>query len=304
MTSTFPPDVPLVGVNLVPVERGHLARAAVACERLGFESIWMGEHIATPVGDADQAYPGRKVNFEPGSPLLEPLVALAHVAACTTSVRLGTGVLMLPVRDPLLTARAIATVDSLSGGRLEVGVGLGWMPEEYAAMGRDWTTRGARFEEFIEVLDGLLSGEPFAYQGKHFDIPLMIFGPASPRPRLHIGGKAPKAIARSARLGDGWIGGSQAAESAAETIAELREQRRAAGRELDDFDISLVLLSPPSLDELRRLRGLGVTRVIITPWAGNDGPPLPGATTDLDALASVAESYGLGEPHSARRNDC
>ncbi|ABH00811.1 possible hybride transferase/ F420-dependent dehydrogenase (plasmid) [Rhodococcus jostii RHA1] len=288
--------LPKIGINLVPVHVGSLGAAAQTAEELGFESVWLGEHVITPLSDVSAAYPGKAVNFEPGSPLVEPLIALSHIAAATSTIRLGTSIVCLPLRDPLLTAREISTLDHLSGGRIELGAGLGWMREEYEAMGRDWRTRGSRLEEFVTVITGLLAGEPFQFSGKHFEIPPMLFGPTplqSPHPPIHLGGQGPKALARCAALADGWIGGAKSADTVHEIVDELLALRRSAGLPTDDFDISVIVLHPPTVTELRNMRARGVRRVIVTPWQGNDGPPFPGITGDLAPLNALADELGL-----------
>jgi probable F420-dependent oxidoreductase len=288
--------LPEVGVNLVPVAAECLVEAAVLAEGLGYESVWLGEHVLTPAGDLSAHYPGLSLPFEPGSPFLAPLVALGHIATATTTIRLGTGVLVLPVRDVFLTARELTTVDVLSGGRLEVGVGLGWMREEYEMLGRDWGTRAGRMEEFITVLDGLWTGKPFEYHGEYIDVPLMQMGPSpvqSPRPRLHLGGHTPRALARCAALGDGWYGGSAAVPFADRIVRSLLAQRRASGLPTAGFQISVVVLHRPTVDELADLAAVGVHRVVVTPWRRSGGPAFPGDFDDLRPLEALADELGL-----------
>jgi probable F420-dependent oxidoreductase len=298
------PGLPKLGINLVPVRVDTLAAAARCAEDLGFESVWLGEHVVTPLADVAADYPGRTPNFEPGSPLVDPLVALSHIAAATTTVRLGTAVLCLPLRDPLLTAREIVTLDHLSGGRLEMGAALGWMRPEYQALGRDWGSRGSRLEEMLAILTGLFTGEPFEFHSAHFDIPPMLLGPRPlqlPRPPLHLGGQGSRALERSARLAEGWIGGAKSVSDIGPIIETLGAHRRAAGLPVEDFDISIIMLHRPSAAQLYQLRGAGVDRVIVTPWGSDGDPPMPGRTDDLDALTSFAVDVGLdrGRPSSA-----
>jgi probable F420-dependent oxidoreductase len=287
--------LPEIGLNLVPVAADRLVDAAVLAEQLGYESVWMGEHVLTPV-DQQSAYPGRKLPFGYDSPFLDPIVALSHVAARTTTLRLGTGVLMLPVRDPFITARELASLDVLSGGRLEVGAGLGWMKEEYEILGRDWSTRGARLEEMITVITELFTADVAEHHGAHVEMPAMGFGPKPvqrPRPRLHLGGHTPRALRRAARMGDGWYGGSAAIDDITGHVAVLRREREAAGLDPDAFQMSMVLLHEPEPEELHRLAGCGLHRVVITPWRRPDGPAFPGEVGDLSRLAQLAELLEL-----------
>ncbi|MET0886835.1 MAG: LLM class flavin-dependent oxidoreductase, partial [Mycetocola sp.] len=126
--------IPKIGINFVPLHHEVLLDGCVLAESLGFESVWMGEHVLTPADDASH-YPGEKKPFDSDSPFLDPLVALGHIAARTTALRLGTGILMATVREPFVTIRALATLDALSGGRLDAGLGLGWSMEEYSIIG-------------------------------------------------------------------------------------------------------------------------------------------------------------------------
>jgi probable F420-dependent oxidoreductase len=289
--------LPKLGINLVPVRVDALAATARCAEGLGFESVWLGEHVVTLIEDVTADYPGRKSNFEPGSPLLDPLIALSHIAAATSTIRLGTAVLCLPLRDPLLTAREIATLDHLSSGRLEVGAALGWMRPEYQALGRDWRSRGTRLEEMLAILTGLFTGDAFEFHSAQFDIPPMVFGPRplqSPRPPVHLGGQGPLALARSALLADGWIGGAKSVHDIGSIIETLRAHRQAADLSVDDFDVSIIMLHRPTTEQLYELRIAGVRRVIVTPWTLGDGdPPMPGQTEDIAALRSFAADVGL-----------
>ena len=288
--------LPKLGINLVPVRADALVAAAGYAEELGFESVWLGEHIITPLGDVASDYPGRAINFEPGSPIVDPLIALSHIAAATSTIRLGTGVLCMPLRDPLLTAREIATLDHLCGGRLELGAGLGWMRDEYRALGRDWRRRAERLEEMVGILGGLFTGEPFEFHSGHFDIPPVLFGPRPlqlPRPPVHLSGQGPQALARCAVLGDGWIGGAKSVTDITSIIDTLHAHRQAAGLPVDEFDISVIVLHRPTPEELRKLHGAGVHRVIATPWDRQGGPPFPGQSDDITALRALADDVGL-----------
>lgn len=289
--------LPKLGINLVPVRADALVAAAGYAEELGFESVWLGEHIITPVGDVAADYPGRAVNFEPGSPLVDPLIALSHIAAATSTIRLGTAVLCMPLRDPLLTAREITTLDHLCNGRLELGAALGWMRLEYRALGRDWRRRGERLEEMLAIHRGLFTGEPFEFHSDHFDIPPVRFGPRPlqlPRPPVHLGGQGPQALSRCAALADGWIGGAKSVTDITSIIRTLHARRQDAGLSVDEFDISVIVLHRPTPEELRKLHRAGVRRVIATPWSRQGGgPPLPGQSDDITALKAFADDVGL-----------
>lgn len=288
--------IPHIGLNYVPLHHDTLIEGAELAEGLGFESIWMGEHILTPIHD-DSHYPGEQLPFEPDSPFLDPLVALSHVAARTSRLRLGTGILMAPAREPFATIRALATIDALSGGRLDVGLGLGWSEEEFDIIGFDWKTRAQRMEDFIEVMTLLFGDGPAEFHGKTIDMPPMGFGPKSlqgRRPLVHLGGHTPRALRRAALMADGWYGGSAAVPDAAQYVETITRTREEAGLSMDGFVFGLVMLHSPDRAHLEELAAIGIDRVVITPWRRADGPAFPGDTRDLSAVEDLATSIGLG----------
>ncbi|MBC2865009.1 TIGR03619 family F420-dependent LLM class oxidoreductase [Streptomyces mexicanus] len=289
--------IPKIGLNYVPLHHSLLVEGGRLAEQLGFEGVWLGEHIITPFED-DSRYPGEKLPFTHDSPFLEPLVVLGALAVTTRRLRLGTGVLMAPVRDPFLTARELATVDALSDGRLDVGLGLGWSREEYAILGRDWHKRGKRMDEFVHVLRALFDPDVCEFHGELLDMPKMGFAPRSPqglRPPLHLGGHTPRALQRAALLGDGWYGGSAAVKDAAQYVDTITRHRLDAGLSMEGYQFSVVLLHRPTRGELETLSAAGVHRAVITPWRRADGPAHPGEFDDLDPVRALAKEIGLGE---------
>ncbi|HWE69357.1 MAG TPA: TIGR03619 family F420-dependent LLM class oxidoreductase, partial [Acidimicrobiales bacterium] len=216
---------PGVGVNLSPVPADELAEAAELAEALGFESVWIGEHVIIP-WEWTSAYPyADHPPLRPDFRFYDPFVALAHVGAVTSSILLGTGVVILPLRDPFLTARSMVTADLLSGGRLLLGLGAGWLQEEYDVLGRDFSSRGRRFDEALGVLDVLCTEERPEYHGTHFDLPAAAFEPKPGphrRPPFLLGGASPAALRRVARHGDGWYGSRHPPSEVAEIVEGLR----------------------------------------------------------------------------------
>ncbi|MDB5417033.1 MAG: putative F420-dependent oxidoreductase [Phenylobacterium sp.] len=264
-----------VGLNLVWVKPEHMVEYARLAEALGFESVWAGEHVAVParddwwVGPEQEKHlrgpnPELKMPFAPKSPFLDPLVVLAHLAAATTRLRLGVGIYMLALRDPILAGRAITAVDVLSGGRLDLAVGLGWLPDEYRFTNNDWTARGRRTDEMIRCLRALFEQEEPEFHGEFFDFEPIGFEPKPlQRPRLpiHVGGGPGPAVRRAATLGDGWYGAPQ-------LNATVREALKRAGREADPFHFSTISIGPMTPAELDGLAALGTQRVVVTPWPG------------------------------------
>ena len=269
-----------LGLNIVWPKPELVVRFAQLAENLGFESVWSGEHVCLPSrADWWQDYPTARmahaagqpfgedrVAFKPGSDFLDPMIVLAHIAGATTRIRLGIGIYLLALRDPVLVGRTIASLDVLSNGRLDMAVGLGWTPDEYRFTNSDWDTRGRRSNEMIRCLRVLFGQEEPEFHGEFFDFPRIGFQPKPvQRPRLpiHVGGNSLLAARRAATLGDGWYG------TGTRDVDDLvREELKRAGREDDDsFQFSAVSLQGPlARKDLERLAESGVHRVVVTPW--------------------------------------
>lgn len=178
-------------------------------EAAGFESIWTVEHIVYPEG-YDSVYPYDPSGKMPGSgehPIPDPLVWLGFVAATTSTLRLGTGISLLPEREPITYAKEVATLDSLSEGRVELGIGIGWLKEEFAALGVPWERRAARTEEYMEVMRALWASDDVTFSGDFVDFTHISSNPKPPGGSvpIHIGGHSEAAARRAGRVGDGFI---------------------------------------------------------------------------------------------------
>jgi len=263
-----------IGLNIVWPKPELVLDYARLAEDLGFESVWSGEHVSLAQSDDWwRLFPGVEalgdkgsadmVPFSPESPFLDPMIILAQVAAVTKRVRLGIGIYMLALRDPILVGRTIATLDFLSNGRLDMAVGLGWTADEYKFTGNDWAARGKRMNEMIRCLRALFDQETPEFHGEFFDFPPIGFQPKPvQRPRLpiHVGGGGGPAERRAATLGDGWYG-------APHNIPSIKQKLKEAGRENDPFQFStLSLAGPVPMEDLQALADLGVHRVMVTPW--------------------------------------
>jgi probable F420-dependent oxidoreductase len=282
-----------VGVNIVPLAPGRVVEVAQCAESLGYESVWSGEHVALPF-ELTSEYPGGKPVFDPDSDFLEPLVLLSHLAAATTRLRLGVGIFMLALRDPILVGRAIATVDVLSGGRLDLGIGLGWSEQEYRFVGREFKHRGRLTDELIDALDVLFSEPRPEFHGRYFDFDPIGFEPKpvqKPRPKFHIGGFGAHAHRRAGQRGDGFYAGGAPPEVMKASIAAIDAERKKAGRDTVPFEISMIALGrPPAREVLEEYAAIGVHRVVVTPWKGKPGDVDAGAT---EAIERYAESIDL-----------
>ena len=277
-----------IGVPLFLLPHRAMADVAACAESLRFESVWVPEHLVFPT-EIRSRYPYTANGIPPirvDAPHLDPLVTLTHIAAATRTIRLGTNVYILPLRHPLVTARVAVSVDHFSGGRLTLGVGAGWMEEEFVAAGIDFTTRGARMRECVRALRALWTEAEPSFHGKFFDFGPVKFEPKpvqTPSIPLVFGGETDTALRRAAALGDGWYGVGHTPESAARQVAKLRRLRGEAGREAVAFEHT-VSHGAPALDRdgVRRYEDAGIDRVVVLPWRhGRDAQ---------DALARLADA--------------
>jgi probable F420-dependent oxidoreductase len=228
-----------VGLSVYDLRADELVELAAAADELGFDSLWLGEHLLNPVGYASE-HPshGTAAHEHHTGPivastteLVDPLVALAAAAARTTRLRLATGIYLLPLRHPLLTARAVATLHDVSGGRFLLGVGAGWLREEFDALDVPFDGRGQRVEESISVLRSALSGEPFTHVGKVFRLAPMQVTTRPTMVPIVCGGNTEVALRRAALLGDAWFGsGTPSLAQAVAMRARIHEIRDAHGR--------------------------------------------------------------------------
>jgi probable F420-dependent oxidoreductase len=257
------------GLNFTPVYPAAMRELAQVAEEAGFESLWIGEHVLVPFGGVPE---GDTANFRPDSRFLEPWVGLSHLAAVTNTVRLGTCVAVLPMHQPVHLARAIATVDVLSNGRVVVGAGVGTIAAEYAAVGESFHTRGARLDEMIQVLDVLFQEPRPEFHGRFYDFAPSGFAPKPvqrPRPPLLVGGDSEAALRRCVEAGDGWFGGSPVPERAAATITDLQRRRADLGK--PPLEITLLTGWAQGFDAglVKAYEAAGVDRLMVTPWTSS-----------------------------------
>jgi probable F420-dependent oxidoreductase len=247
-----------------------LVRVAQKAEELGYESLWIPEHLAVPL-TMSTPYPYAADGQFPGGPhagLHDPFVALAFVAAHTTTIKLGTGVFVLPLRNPLAVAKAVASLDVLSKGRFLFGIGIGWLKEEFEAVGMPFTDRAARTREWVTMLRTLWAEDTPHFSGRFHSFPPLGFNPKpvqQPHPPLLFGGESRPALKRAAELGDGWIGVRHTPESVVEPLHSLRQLVEEVGRDFSRFDITVGVENRqvPDLDTVRRFADAGVRRLVV-----------------------------------------
>jgi len=220
-----------------------LDAVAAGAEERGVGTIWVGEHVV--LFDAyESRYPYADDGRMPapsGSGLLEPMVALTYLAARTSTVRLGTAMLLLPQRNPVYTAKEVSTLDWLSDGRVDLGIGVGWLKEEFDVLNVPWEQRGRRTDEYLQVLRTLWLDETSSFQGEVYDLPAcqMFPKPLQQPPPIHIGGETPAALRRVARHGQGWHTFNRSPDELAAGLAALDQELDKVGRNRDELRITV-----------------------------------------------------------------
>ncbi|MBM3223758.1 MAG: LLM class F420-dependent oxidoreductase [Candidatus Tectomicrobia bacterium] len=220
-------------------------RLAKAIEEIGYDHIDIFDHVVMGYPTATRPagpYPA-------GMPILEALMTLSYIAAVTSRVTLGTEVLVLPQREPTLVAKQVSTLDTLSGGRVRLGLGVGWQASEYEALGEDFRTRGQRMDEAIALLRTYWGETEVHFAGQHYQAVAMGMEPKPPQGRqlpIWIGGSSPAALRRVGRLGDGWLAGSLAEpEAARQAIDTIRQHASEAGRDPGAIGLQSMVAPPP-----------------------------------------------------------
>ncbi len=227
-------------------------RMARALERIGFDHIDIFDHVV--MGHPIEGRPPGPYNA--GMPILEALMTLAHLAAVTTRVTLGTEVLVLPQREPVLVAKQVSTLDTLSGGRVRLGVGVGWQEAEYDALGETFRTRGVRMDEAIALMRAYWGEARVDFAGAHYRAVAMAMEPKPPQGRqipVWIGGYSEAAFRRVGRLGDGWLASRITdAADARRSIESIRRHAEAAGRDPASIGLQSMVAPPPRDAEGKR----------------------------------------------------
>jgi probable F420-dependent oxidoreductase len=244
-------------------------------ESAGLDSIWMGEHVVL-FDRTEFPYPGSrdgKLPVPEGGGMLDTVATFGFLASVTKTIRFGTGIALISQRNPIYTAKEFTTLDWLSGGRMDFGIGVGWCKEEVLASGYGWEDRGARSDEFLELVKQLWTQPVANYSGRHFQLADCRLDPKpvqKPHLPILVGGHSPAALRRAARYGNGWYGFAIGPEQTAPVLKSLDKALAAEGRSRDGFEI---VITPPyrvSDDMLRGFADLGVDRVV--PQLGSQKP--------------------------------
>jgi len=270
-------------LGFVPTD--HLVELAVVAEESGWDVVTLPDHVVNPDVIAAR-YPYSKSGergWDHAAPFPDVWVATMAMAAHTTRLRFSQGVYILPMREPFSVAKALGTCARLSGQRVNLGVGLGWMVDEFEILGHAFEERGPRTDEMIEVIRKLLTGELVEHHGRFYD-----FGPLSMSPGaggeipIIIGGQSKAALGRVARLGDGWAPASFTVADVAEAIADIRSMRAGTPREGAPLEVFAACPDANDIDGYRRMEEVGITHLVTKPWRRY-------SKTDGLGIASVPE---------------
>ena len=272
-------------IGLIPVNVGvgraeQMIAVARKAEDVGIESLWTFEHVVVPV-EYQSSYPyspNGKMGTTPETNFVDPLIALSAIAATTTKVRLATGVNILSQANPLFLAKQAASLDFVSNGRFMLGVGIGWLKEEFEALGTPFERRGARFDDYIQAMRKVWSEDVVEHESdfiswsgfKSYPLPMQ-----KPHLPVIIGGTKGKAFERTAKYGDGWFAPTASPDQLAPMLEELKKACDAVDRDPATVEISAMWVEVGAgMDTLRRYEDLGVSRLIVPIFALGGGNPL------------------------------
>lgn len=259
-------------------------------EQAGVESLWMGEHVVL-FDEMEFPYPGSRDGRIPvpaGGGLLDTVATFGFLAGATRTLRFGTGITLISQRNPIYTAKEFATLDWLSGGRIDFGIGVGWCKEEVIACGYTWEDRGERADEFLDIVTRLWTEPVAEYSGRHFRLAPCRMDPKplqNPLP-IFVGGHSARALRRAARYGAGWYGFGLDPQSTAAALAQLDQALAAQQRSRDGFEV-VVTPNQADPDAIRAFRDLGVQRLVV--HLGSQRPEkIERRLGELEALVAAA----------------
>ncbi|CAH1692009.1 conserved hypothetical protein [Hyphomicrobiales bacterium] len=295
-----------IGLNILPLRASVVAEGGRVAEECGFSSVWLGEHLFAPVRMESAYMSGEeKLPFDHDSPMLDPMLVLASIAAVTRTIRLGVGIYLIALRHPLLTAKSFATLDALSGGRFDFGYGVGWLREEFDVLGVDFTARGKIADEALKVMEVLFRDRVPSIETEHFKLPPMGFEPKPTTSRFIGGGYSPPAWRRAATQ-DGWYGridrldpetnetGEWNLGKVRDFVGQMREKVAASGRNPEAFEMIGGIYRQATREELDQLAQAGLDEVVINAFPKANGRHF-GVTESFDSIYAYAEAIELNK---------
>lgn len=290
-----------VGLSVYDITAPDLLELGRAADEAGFDALWLGEHLLLPVGYASEHPTASGQSHEhikgpivsPDTELVDPLVALAAVAGATTRIGLATGIYILPLRHPIVTARGAATLQEASGGRFRLGVGAGWLEEEFASLDVPFAERRTRLAESITVLRAAWAGGAVGHRGRHFSVDRVQVCRRPVDVPIVMGGNTPKALARAVELGDGWFAsGTPDLEESVRLFGEIQSLWQARGGD-GEFPCWFRVGSAAP-DVLDRYREAGIRHVVV--WADQLWPAKGSVAEKRAAFAAAVDDLGIALP--------
>ncbi len=277
----------LTSPRATPAMIGDLGKR---CENAGLDSLWLGEHVVL-FDEMEFPYPGSRdgrIPMPKGGGMLDTVATFGYLAAVTSTLRFGTGITLVPQRNPIYTANEFATLDWLSGGRMDFGIGVGWCKEEVLACGYTWEDRGKRCDEFLEVIQQLWTDEVVTYNGDHVSVQGARLDPKPVQNTLPtiVGGHSKAAIRRAVRYGQGWYGFALNPELTAQMLTSIDAELAAVGRNRADFEI---VVTPNKLEDdetALAFKALGVDRLVVQ-LGSNRAENVDQVLTDLERMVTV-----------------
>ena len=281
-----------IGVHLPHIgplaNRDALIDFARFAEERGFDSLWVSDHVVVPrtIASRYPYSPDGRFPIPPDLPFLEPLATLLFAAAVTQRARLGTSILVVPMRNPVITAKQLATLDALSNGRAILGAGAGWMREEFELLDVPFEHRGARLDDYLRVIKALWTEDRPSFHGTYYSIDDAGFAPkpaTKPHPAIWIGGHGARALRRAGELGDAWHAAYAGPETVSKQYQDVRRYAEAAGRDPDSVALTVRTRLPlndleRTKDELQRCQEIGVSHLVSEAFGA-----------DLDKLKSLMD---------------
>ena len=284
-------------IGIVPLNVGGPATAdtmievAQHAESAGIESVWTFEHVIVPT-EYESVYPysrDGKMPIPPETSFYDPLISLAHIAGATKTIRLGTGVNLLPQTNPLLFAKQTASLDALSGGRLELGLGIGWLAEEFEAMGTPFARRGARFDDYLAAIKKVWTGDVVTHKSNFLDWHDFKSHPVpkqTPHPPILMGGTSSKTLHRVVNSAQGWYAPSDSQQELTDKISELKTIAADAGRSFDTIEVTTSWRMNAKPDALSWFEELGISRAVVMLSSTGESDP-------KKAIDAIAKHTGL-----------
>jgi probable F420-dependent oxidoreductase len=267
----------------------HLTKLAPVADTHGWHAMSFSDHVVNPA-TINTPYPYTEDGtrrWQSFTDWPDPWVMIGALAAITTRLRFTNNIFVLPMRNPFLTAKAISTAAIISNNRITPAIGVGWSKDEFQLMQQDFTTRGKRTDEILEILRLLWTGKMVEYQGQHYQFEPMEMNPAPTEYiPIWIGGISEPAMRRAARLGDGWVSDLQSSEDIIHSIEKIQSWRKELGRENEPFEVMATPNDAYDVDGYKRLEDAGVTHILTLPW-----PLYHGETDDLDKKIDGVKRY-------------